>query len=65
MIELLGFGLFILFGVGTLVIWPVMLHPTLPPRKKILLSLAAFIVLVPLGIALYLWLGVPQMARMD
>lgn len=63
MIDLLAFGLFIMFGVGCLVIWPVMLHPTLPVGKKIVISLAAFFVLVPVGIALYLWLGVPQMAQ--
>lgn len=63
MIDVLAFGLFILFGVSALVIWPIMLHPTLPVRKKILLSLAAFIVLVPAGIALYLWLGAPPMAQ--
>lgn len=65
MIELMAFGLFIAFGVMCLVIWPVMLHPTLPVRKKMLLSLGAFFVLVPLGIVLYLWLGVPQMAQYD
>lgn len=63
MIELLFFGLFILVGVFLLVIWPIMLHPTLPYRRKWMLSLLAFFVLVPGGIALYLWLGVPQMAQ--
>lgn len=63
MMELFVFGLFIAFGVATLVIWPILLHPTLPGRKKFLISMAAFIVLVPLGVALYVWLGVPQMAE--
>lgn len=65
MIELLAFGLFIAFGVLCLVVWPVLMHPTLSPRKKMWLSFGAFMVLVPLGIVLYLWLGVPQMARYD
>lgn len=63
MVELLGFGLFILFGVVCLVVWPILLHPTLPFAKKLWLSIAAFVILVPLGVALYAWLGVPQMAQ--
>lgn len=63
MIDLLAFGLFIMFGVVILVIWPLLLHPTLPLRQKLLLSIAAFVVLIPAGIGLYLWLGVPQMAQ--
>lgn len=62
MIELFMFSGWILLGVCCLVIWPVMIHPTLPAKRKIILSVAAFIVLVPLGIGLYVWLGVPAMA---
>lgn len=63
MVELFGFGLFITFGVACLVVWPVLLHPTLPLRKKLWLSIIAFLVLVPLGVGLYAWLGVPEMAQ--
>lgn len=63
MIDLMVFGLFTVFGVACLVIVPLMMHPTLSPGKKLLLSLAAFFILVPAGIALYAWLGVPQMAQ--
>lgn len=62
MMELAAFTLFVTFGVACLVIWPIMLHPTLPARRKWLLGLIAFASLVPLAIALYLWVGVPQRA---
>lgn len=62
MVEFLVFSLFILCGVALLVIWPILLHPTLPPRKKWIASLLAVLVLVPLSGALYLWLGVPPLA---
>ncbi len=42
--------------------WPVMLHPTLPAKRKIIISLLAFFILVPGGLLLYAWLGVPTMA---
>jgi hypothetical protein len=64
MMELFGFGLFILFGVCLLVVWPIMLLPTLPARRKLVLSLIAIFVLVPGSIALYAWLGVPPMAAL-
>ena len=60
---ILAGSLFMLAGVFFLVVFPIMLHPTLPYGRKWLLSLLAFFVLVPGGIALYLWLGVPQMAQ--
>ena len=63
MIDLLVFGMFVMFGVVCLVVWPLLLHPTLPLRSKLWLSIAAVFVLVPLGMFLYLWLGVPQMAQ--
>lgn len=63
MIEFICFGLFIITGVFLLVIWPILLHPTLPRARKWQISLLSFVVLVPGGLALYLWLGVPQMAQ--
>lgn len=62
MIEFIVFALYLCFGVMTLIIWPVMIHPTLPARRKLLISSVAFIVVVPIGLILYAWLGVPQMA---
>lgn len=49
-------------GVAFLTIWPVVVHPTLPRNRRILLSALVFFVLVPLALMLYIWLGVPQMA---
>lgn len=62
MILFFGFCLFLLTGVCSLVIWPIMMHPTLPQKRKWQFSIIAFVLLVPLGIALYWWLGVPQIA---
>lgn len=62
MAEFFTFAMFILLGVMLLVVWPILAHPTLPIRRKLLLSIVSFIILVPLGIGLYLWLGVPQLA---
>ena len=48
--------------VTFLVVWPLMGHPTLPVKRRILLSVLVFFVLVPVALMLYIWLGVPQMA---
>lgn len=60
--EFLVFALFICLSAMLLVIVPVMMHPTLPTRRKIIISVITFVLLVPLGLLLYAWLGVPQMA---
>lgn len=44
-----------------LLVWPLARHSSLPRRKKWLLSGIIFIVLVPAGVALYLWVGMPPM----
>ena len=62
MTKFIAFALYLCISATILIVWPVMLHPTLPMKRKILLSLGAFFVLVPVGMALYAWLGVPQMA---
>lgn len=62
MTHFILFALYIAFGVFMLVSWPLMIHPTLPPRRKLLLIVLSFIVLVPAGIALYLLIGAPPLA---
>lgn len=62
MTKFLIFGLYLCFGVTLLVVWPLMAHPSLPPKRKILWGALAFLILVPGGLALYAWLGVPQLA---
>jgi len=62
MIEFILFALYLCVSAALLIIWPVMMHPTLPPKRKLFISIASFVILVPLGLALYAWLGVPQMA---
>lgn len=62
MVEFAVFALYLCFSVTVLVMWPVMLHPTLPAKRKIIISLLAFFILVPGGLLLYAWLGVPTMA---
>lgn len=63
--KLAIFILFILFAVACLVIAPVAMHPTLPAKRKWIINIAAFVILVPLAIVLYLWVGVPQMAALS
>lgn len=65
MIELAIFTLFMLFAVACLVVVPVAMHPTLPAKRKWIINIAAFVVIVPVAIALYLWVGVPQMAALS
>lgn len=65
MISFAVFALFLVFAVGSLVIWPILLHPTLPPARKWALSAIAALVIVPGGLLLYAWLGVPQMAVLN
>lgn len=48
--------------LSLLIIWPLAKHPTLPAAKKWLLSGVIFLVLVPGGLALYSWVGMPPMA---
>ncbi len=62
MIKFILFALYLCVSVFLLVFVPVMMHPTLPPKRKIAISGLAFFVLVPVGLVLYAWLGVPQLA---
>ena len=62
MSEFVALAFYLCIGVFILIIFPLMMHPTLPIMRKMLISFVAFFVLIPLGLALYGWLGVPQMA---
>ena len=62
MTHFMAFALYLCISVNLLVIWPLMMHPTLDIKRKILISLIAFVVFVPGGLLLYSWFGVPQMA---
>jgi hypothetical protein len=65
MIAFATFALYICFSALLLVIVPVMMHPTLPLSRKLLIFAVTFLVFVPAGIALYAWLGAPQMAGLS
>ena len=62
MVNFILFAAYLCLGATLLVAWPIMIHPTLPPKRKMLLITLAFFLLVPLAILMYMWLGVPQMA---
>ncbi len=62
MMHFMAFALYLCLSVTILVVWPVMMHPTLDGKRKILISLIGFVVFVPGGLLLYSWFGVPQMA---
>ena len=53
--------IFIAFGIVTLVAWPIAAMPGLSPRTKILWLLFVLFIFIPTAIALYIWLGVPQL----
>ncbi len=50
--------------LSTVLIVPVCRHATLPRRKKFVLSLTIFITLVPIGLLVYAWVGIPPMAML-
>jgi hypothetical protein len=62
MIQFIVFALYLCLGVTALIAWPVIRHPTLPARRKLLISTLVFLTLVPLALLLYAFLGAPQMA---
>ena len=62
MVNFIIFALYLAGGAALLIIWPIMLLPTLSLKRKILLSVLTFVLLVPVGLGLYAWLGVPQLA---
>ncbi len=62
MILWLIFCLVFLLILTTLVLAPLARHPSLPRRKKWLFCVLIFLILVPGGLALYGWVGMPPMA---
>lgn len=62
MIEFIIFAFYLIISAVLMVVVPVMMHPTLPSKRKLLIFVITFFVLVPGGVALYAWLGAPQMA---
>lgn len=62
MIGWFVFCLLLVIALCVLVIWPLLQHPTLPRHRKWLLSIVIFLLLVPGGMALYSWVGMPPMA---
>ncbi len=62
MAEFFAIATVLCLSTAFLIVWPLLVHPTLPLRRRILLSAAVFFVLVPMALLLYAWLGVPQMA---
>jgi hypothetical protein len=63
--EFIAFAAIIALAVGAMVMGPIFLHPTLPAKHKSALAAVAFMLLIPAGICLYCWLGVPQMANVS
>lgn len=62
MTDFAVFALYLCFSVTILVVAPVMMHPTLPARRKLIIGIASFIILVPLGLVLYAFVGAPKMS---
>jgi hypothetical protein len=62
MIKFIVFAFYLCISVTLLVVLPVLMHPTLGGKRKLLISLVAFIVFVPGGLLIYSWLGVPELA---
>lgn len=64
MTQFITFALYLCLGALLLIIAPVMMHPTLPLRRKIAISLVGFMLLVPGGLLLYGIFGAPQLAAL-
>lgn len=62
MTQFAMFALYLCMGCFLLVMVPVMLHPTLPQKRKLLICVLSFVLLVPVTLGLYTVIGAPQMA---
>lgn len=62
MTQFIAFAFYLCLSAMLLIVTPVMMHPTLPMKRKVLIAVFSFFVLVPVGLALYAYLGVPKMA---
>ena len=60
--QFIAFALYLCISAMLLVTVPVMLHPTLSSRRKLLICALGFLIFVPGGFALYAFLGAPPMA---
>jgi hypothetical protein len=62
MTSFFAMALYLAFSTFLLLIVPVCLVPGLPLRRKILICLIGFVLIVPGGLLLYARLGAPGMA---
>ncbi|MES2985023.1 MAG: hypothetical protein V4735_07545 [Pseudomonadota bacterium] len=60
--HFIGFALYLCVSALLLIVCPVMMHPTLPRHRKLIISAIAFFVVVPLGCGIYALIGAPEMA---
>lgn len=56
------FALYLCVSVFLLVFVPVMLHPTLPAKRKLLFCIVGFMLFVPGGLLVYACIGAPGLA---
>ena len=64
MTQLIAFAFYLCMSCMLLVVAPVMMVPGLSMKRKLLICGFTFVVLVPIALMLYVWLGAPQMARL-
>ena len=62
MMQFIIFSFYLCISAILLVTVPVMLHPTLPVGRKLLICTMGFFIFVPGGLAVYAFLGAPQLA---
>lgn len=61
MTQFIAFALYLCLGTLLLIFVPVMMAPGLSGKRKLLICAVGFLILVPGGLALYAYLGVPPM----
>ena len=64
MSAFIAFAFYLCFSATLLVVAPVMMVPGLSMKRKLLICTFTFVVLVPVGLALYAWLGAPKMVTL-
>ena len=62
MTQFIAFAFYLALSATLLIVVPVLMHPTLPGKRKALICAFSFFVLVPAGLAIYALVGVPPMA---
>lgn len=63
MIEFIIFALYICVGCFLIVVTPVMMVPGLALKRKLLICFVGFVILIPLAVLIYSWIGTPQLAH--